>query len=299
MENRKTFKGYCLSIFFILLVLSFSSAGIFFVLYNSYHDDTSIISIAEERFCLPLTTDKPATLEGRKVVVLRLDDVQPFVWSDVSMKLMDGAFKYHAPIVAGVIPKDIQVNSQLVHFLKRNRCNIEIAMHGFDHSGGVYDESSGIYTTEFGNIDYHEAIRRIDLGKKVLESIFGRKLTSFIPPYNVISEEGKRALHDEGFLVNSSEGKEFFDYTASPYNFVTNQVIPVTDVIQKCNTAFEKGNHCIIMLHPQEYADAQGYLDKQKYTDNYMELLQKLSDEGVTFTTFEDIVKSGDVSVSL
>lgn len=298
MENRKTFKGYCLSAFFILLVLAFSGAGVFFVLYNSYHNDTSIVSIARERFCLPMT-DRPSTLEGRKVVVLRLDDVQSYVWSDVSMQLMDGAFTYHAPVVAGVIPKDIHANNRLVHFLKRNKCNLEIAMHGFDHSGGTYNKSTDVYTTEFGNIDYDDARRRINLGREGLESISGRKLTSFIPPYNVISEEGRRALRDEHFLVNSSEGKEFFDYTASPYDFVTDQVIPVSDVMQKCNAAFAKGSHCIIMLHPQEYADAEGNLDKQKYVDNYIDLLKKLSDAGVTFATFEDIVKSGNAPASL
>ncbi|MDD5083660.1 MAG: DUF2334 domain-containing protein [Candidatus Moranbacteria bacterium] len=290
METPQGRKSYLVSSIIVLIVLLFSGGSVVYFLNSAYHDDTSVIDIARDAVCIQ-QADRPSALVGRKLVVLRLDDVQSYAWRDVSMSLMRGAFKYGVPIVAGVIPKDIEKDTSMMHFLKRNRCNMEIAMHGWDHSGGEYDPSNHVYLTEFGQIGYDDAIRRIDLGKKALSLISNKPLTTFIPPFNLISDEGKRAVRDEGFSVNSSEGKNLFDYVTSPYDFATQQMIPIKGVVDTCEKIFAVGRPCVIMLHPQEYADENGNLDMQKYTENYEVLLKTLVDNDVTFTTFEDIIQ--------
>jgi hypothetical protein len=45
------------------------------------------------------------------------------------------AYQYNAPTVAGVIPKTIKDEVLIDNFLKRESCNIEIALHGWDHYG--------------------------------------------------------------------------------------------------------------------------------------------------------------------
>lgn len=291
METPQNRKNYLVSGVIVLIVLFFSGGSVAYALRNAYRDDTSVVAHALDAVCIP-KVDKPSSLAGRKLVVLRLDDVQSLMWSDVSIKLMEEAFKFDAPVVAGVIPKDIDKNTKMIHFLKRNRCNIEIALHGWDHSGGTYDEATNVFTTEFGHIDREDAMRRMELGKKALEPLYGKPMTTFIPPYNVISDEGKRAVFDEGFLVNSSEGKDHFDYDATPYDFINSKEVPISNVVDKCDKRFEKGRHCVIMLHPQEYAGADGNVDMSKYPGNYVALLRMLADKNVTFVTFESIMQS-------
>ncbi len=73
---------------------------------------------------------------------------------------------------------------------------MEIAMHGWDHSGTGLAGAQKDYITEFGNIDYTDARDRIDMAKQVFESISDRSITSFIPPFNITSVEAKRAISD-------------------------------------------------------------------------------------------------------
>lgn len=73
---------------------------------------------------------------------------------------------------------------------------MEIAMHGWDHSGTGFDGAQKNYITEFGNISYPDARSRIDMGKQVLERLSGRPIMSFIPPFNIPSTEAKRAISD-------------------------------------------------------------------------------------------------------
>lgn len=69
-------------------------------------------------------------------------------------------------------------------------------MHGWDHSGTGFAGSQKNYITEFGNISYSDARDRIDIAKRVLESLRGRPITTFIPPFNITSAEAARAISD-------------------------------------------------------------------------------------------------------
>lgn len=73
---------------------------------------------------------------------------------------------------------------------------MEIAMHGWDHSGTGLSGAQKDYITEFGNIDYIDARDRIDMAKQVFDSISDKSITSFIPPFNITSVEAKRAISD-------------------------------------------------------------------------------------------------------
>jgi hypothetical protein len=50
---------------------------------------------------------------------------------------------------------------------------------------------------------------------------------------------------------------------------------------------------CVIMMHPQDYANADKTIDETIYTEHYLAMLQYFSTMGVVFVTFEDLIKNG------
>lgn len=46
------------------------------------------------------------------------------------------------------------------------------------------------------------------------------------------------------------------------------------------------------MMHPQDYANSQKILDETLYNNYYLGMLERFSELGVVFVTFDDLVKN-------
>ncbi len=277
--------------FSIVSVVLFFTGGNLFALFQGYiQNDQSVFSLTLDQFCID-KIQTPTDLSGKKLVVLRLDDVQAYSWRDISIAMIRDAQGYNAPIVAWVIPKDLAGDPTLTRFLKREHCNIEIAMHGWDHSGTGVNNLQIRYQTEFWNISYEEARNRINKGKEVLLPLSGRPILSFIPPFNVVSADAIRAIKDEWIGVTSSIWNGLYDYHSTTYNFDKKRMVPVTEVLQNCEDAFIKNGLCVVMMHPQDYSNSDKTLDQTAYRDYYLTLLESLTkDENIVFVTFENLI---------
>lgn len=222
-------------------------------------------------------------------VILRLDDVQAYGWSDVSMQMMKDAHVYNFPIVAGIIPKNISEEPRLVHFLRRNACNIEFALHGYDH-GEISDYVAVV--GEFQEINYTDAIDKLQAGKKEIATIGPVSVVTFIPPQNMISVEGELALRDENLYL-SKTGNSYFDIDAKTWSYEYQEPISATEVMRDCQRSYSAGdNLCVIMLHPQDYVDSEGVLDMKKY-EEYRKLLHLVSRSEVAVVRFSDMITVG------
>ncbi|MFZ2255566.1 MAG: hypothetical protein WAW59_03660 [Patescibacteria group bacterium] len=93
-----------LSVFIVSLAVFFTGSNLIALVSGYMADDQSMMAIARDQFCVPRiqTTDD---LTNKKLIVLRLDDVQAYSWRGISMQMIRDAYKFNAPIVAGVIPK--------------------------------------------------------------------------------------------------------------------------------------------------------------------------------------------------
>lgn len=47
------------------------------------------------------------------------------------------------------------------------------------------------------------------------------------------------------------------------------------------------------MMHPQDYANTDETMDVEFYNKYYIAMLKNLSEMGVVFVTFEDLIKNG------
>jgi hypothetical protein len=66
----------------------------------------------------------------------------------------------------------------------------------------------------------------------------------------------------------------------------------VQTVVRECKKAFAEESICVIMMHPQDYANKEKKLDEWLYKNYYIHLLDELKNEGVKFTTFERLIGS-------
>jgi predicted deacetylase len=234
---------------------------------------------------------------SERMTVLRLDDVQAYGWTDISIKMMEATVASQKPIVAGVIPYNLSTDNRIEQYFMQHGCNTEIALHGYDHgiTGAAYEISEVTGEGEFGKLTATEARERIE--KAFLELDFlssHNKITTFIPPHNVLSQEVVPVLNDFGMTIISSEGDGQYDYDATSWNYQTNEYVSAETILNNCETSFSTGdNVCVIMLHPQNFANEDTSLNEPRYQD-YLFLLDELDKRNITVVRFSDILATPD-----
>lgn len=97
--------------------------------------------------------------ESQKNIVLRLDDVQSYAWTDVSRQIIDDARANNFPVVLGVIPHNIREDGAMYDYLREVRCDVEFAIHGWDNR---FDEEGN---AEFQILSERDAAARLNKAK--------------------------------------------------------------------------------------------------------------------------------------
>lgn len=253
------------------------------------HNSNTLFSSVRNAWCTQKIESRTFS-KNDKIVVLRLDDVQAFAWSEIAMKMIRDAYKYDAPIVAWIIPKTLPEDRELTNFLKREHCNIEVALHGWDHSWKASKLPWVEFETEFWNISYKDAKERIGSGIDLLKKYNnGKAPHTFVPPYNLISTWAIRAARELWIKVISSIGTGTYDYHTTTYNFDKRRIVPVAAILDDCNIIFETNPICVIMMHPQDYSKDENKLDEWLYRNYYVHLLEELQKNNIQFATFEEL----------
>lgn len=211
-------------------------------------------------------------------VILRIDDIQAYAWPDVTKKMIDDALSKQAPLTLAVIPNNLDQDKELIGFLQKRSCNLEFALHGWDHSDNP---------AEFANLNYDEAKTKISNGIRMLALLGNKKVVTFIPPQNQYSDATLKALNDEDIHVISSEGDGQYDYDATTYDFLNNKLNTSDYVLSECSKTFVDSNYCIVMIHPQDYT-TNGEFDQTKY-ETYLNMIDGFKRNGDSFTTIADM----------
>lgn len=162
---------------------------------------------------------------GNSYIVFRFDD---YGLTDKSFnnELFDVFAKAHVPLVVGVTPsKQMQypgsnrmLDEEEVTLLKKylNDGVIEVALHGYNHVD-LYNPTNGI--SEFRCLPYELQKEKIKMGKEYLESVLGRRVVSFIPPFNSYDNNTLEALKDCGFEIISA-ARTLTDGSIKPYPYL-------------------------------------------------------------------------------
>lgn len=289
-DLQKNFLGFAVLVFFLFFI----GWSIVKSAKQIMSNNVSVPKKVESYFCRKTVEEyDPSKI---KKVVLRLDDVQAFMWSDVSQRIISDTIDLGAPIVAGVIPNGIHDDGKMYNFLYEKRCNMEVAVHGWDHGRELYEKTGIDDFVEFETLNYDEARPLVARGREELQYLGGvDEIITFIPPNNTSSEGTLQSLKDEHFKILSTGDGRLFDYAISTYNSVTREIVSVDDILHTCDEKFSSGEFCVIMLHPLEYAQSDGTLNEKVYQEHYIRLLYALKERDVNFITFRELVDQGFV----
>lgn len=267
----------------VLILIPVALFGIYKPIVDNMLHNHNNIELVEDALYVCQPINQP---ENSKYIILRLDDVQAYGWTEISIRMMNDALKKNETIVASLIPKNIETDERIVGFFKKNDCNVEVAIHGYDHSISEYsNESDG----EFALIDENQAKERLILAKEEVAKITDYSPMTFIPPHNQLSTGAIKALNSEIIPIISSEGKGYFDYDASTWDFRTNTFVYADKVIKDCEDSFSKGdNLCVVMLHPQDFSKDNINTDEELYKE-YIKILDYIQSNNITSITFKEI----------
>jgi hypothetical protein len=221
---------------------------------------------------------------SEKKIILRVDDIQAYSFRESSISIIRDAQKYNMKLVLGIIPVNILEDGEVVKKIKQNKCNLELALHGWDHMAPQADGSF-----EFESIGKNEALVKIREGKKTLEKISDKQVLTFIPPGNRISLDAKKALNEEGIKYLSGDDDTNSDYgmSVATFDFLANKLIENEEVLKKCDSRFDQKKICVIVVHPQDYM-TDDKIDPEKYR-KFTDLLTELRNRNVYSTTFSEL----------
>lgn len=229
------------------------------------------------------------TLPTEEVIILRMDDVQGYLWSDVSRKLTDVVLEKNMSITLGVIPgrkMDAEIKEYLISKAKDQR--IEIAQHGTNHDQDEYLNLSEVDTYNLAKSGFDDIVNILNVYP-----------VTFIPPYNEYNEDTEKALSRLGFKVISAKQDEydldrdiaFIGYTVQTKYSDREVLTPADEIIDGCNKSWEHRNVCVITIHPQDYVgEDKRTIDNNKY-NKFVELLDELKKLDAKSVTFKDLLR--------
>lgn len=223
-------------------------------------------------------------------VVFRLDDPRP-VCDSVSMRVVQLFNAKQVPLTIAMVPCDscenaitpISTNSQ--YFAEIQQDNIELALHGLTHQ-----KING--AGEFGRLDSLEALRRIAKGKQVLQAIFDKRITTFIPPFNAWNEHtlsamrmhGMNAISADMFTPIYADSVHYFPETLGHLMAQKGMWNAAEEAILACK---EKDAVCVVMFHAYDLPDEQSWVQLECLLDRCK------ANEDVQCHTYQSLLASG------
>jgi hypothetical protein len=244
----------------------------------SYYINSSETPIGNGQFTPP----------SERVIILRMDDVQAYGWDDISINITETVLKNNMSITLGMIPDGLEKPNPMRAFLMKNSKNpgIEIAQHGTDkHDDPLTNASVG------------EIYNSTKIGMQKIAMSTGFVPITFVTPFNDYSLESTEAFSKLGFRILSAKEREFrtngyltlIGYDTQTKVYGQPDLVNISTVVYLCNLSLNSKNTCVIMMHPQDYADENGRMDQKKYKE-FIELIDGLKKLDAKFVNFKDMV---------
>lgn len=251
---------------------------------NAETDKFVSTNIMEYQFNDTYHLEKP----HERIIILRMDDIQGYLWKDISIKLIDTVLDKNMSIALGVIPMRDSLSMNNYLRSKVNDSRIEIVQHGTYHT-----------KNEIRNISDEETYNLTKLGKEKIMKQLGIVPITYIPPYNSNQESSTKVLKRLGFKIFSSESNEFmFDgnminigFDTQTKFYLSDKLFPVKKIIDDCKLSLNHKNLCVVLIHPQDYVGNDSKtLDEGKYNE-FRTMLDELKQLNATSITFKDLIK--------
>jgi hypothetical protein len=217
-----------------------------------------------------------------KTIILRMDDVRAF--STITEPVIEEILKENMTVTLGVVPSSIDKDPVIRKFLLETKNNplVEIAQHGISHN------ESDI------KIDEELLVQ----GKNKIEKYTLVSPVTYSTPFNSLDSSSEKTLAKYFRIITGEWGvlKEGeiaqLGHTVSNYAYSQEGETSMDELVERCKISLQRTNYCVILLHPQEFAEDIN--NPEKLDDKKMEelriFLQDLKSLNANFLNFKDVV---------
>lgn len=224
-----------------------------------------------------------------RVIVLRMDDVQGFLWREQTINLTETVLAHNMSISLAVIPDSkLDIDTKMRHFLidKSKDSRIEIAQHGLKHTSDEF-----LYFNE--TVAYNSILS----GSNILRNVIRVKPVTFITPYNKYNNNTIIALSKLNFSIISAEEDDYgftenlarFGFNVQTKKSKETDLTPIPVILNECKSSLKERNICVVMIHLQDYVDNKGNMNNTKYNE-FVKLLESLKSLDAKSITFKDLI---------
>ena len=235
-------------------------------------------------------------------IAFRLDDPSETSHQGVESGILDVLSAHQACATFAVIPFRM-IEEQCIA-LSQSRARplieavradiIEVALHGHTH---VRLQAEPATPSEFLGLPQDRQSALIIEGRAHLESVFGRRIMGFVPPWNSYDTATLGVLRAENFSYLSADRNAAEDYTAL-------QLLPFTTRLADLPIALEEARRfasvtpvIVVVMHHYDFAETgskRAVIDLNGFSTALTRLTQ---DSGVTVCRLADIAVSISTTV--
>jgi len=200
-------------------------------------------------------------------VVFRFDDPSALSSTEIELKVIKAFREHNASVTFGVIPYKCantrDTSPQELFALDKKKGAllkqvadegvVDIALHGYSHQM----RKSKIWT-EFSGMDYDSQYDKLSKGKKLLEDLMGKPISTFIPPYNSYDLNTLKALEKLGFTILSAGIYEEVP-KVSTLKFMPEMIRlhQLRDAVKQARISSDKQPVIIVMFHQYDFMDVK------------------------------------------
>ena len=202
---------------------------------------------------------------GKITVVFRYDDYSSRSDTSAEREMISQFVERKLPVTLAVIPREaafarvkrdhqpeIPLQPEKVRVLRDGGEYVDVAQHGYTHQWLSKSAQS-----EFTGMPLSEQRERISKGKRELERLLGRKITTFVPPWNSYGPNTARALAGLGFTCISA-GLDGFPYVTDPaikYLPATCEPYELRDVVREARRLDRPGIVIVVLVHDRDFVE--------------------------------------------
>ena len=230
---------------------------------------TRVISLAATALVLQSCAASPslAADPGKKIVVVfRYDDYSSRSSTTEERALIAEFVKRRKPVTIGVVPREclfarvkrdgqpeIPLQPEKVRMLLAAGGYVDVALHGYTHQWLNPSEQS-----EFAGMSLADQKERIGKGKRELERQLGRKITTFIPPWNSYDGNTVKALAELGFTCLSAGlyGSAYLTTPRVKYLPSTCEPHELQDTVQEARRLGRPGIAIVVLIHDRDFVES-------------------------------------------
>lgn len=218
------------------------------------------------QFFLFLTSKKVEKI----FVIFRMDDYSTDSKTEIESKIFEIFSKESLPIIVGITPFSYDDSNNLIplsyekkELINRylHQENFDIALHGYSHKN--FSNQKG-FKYEFTNLTFEKQNELIVKGKSFIDSITGKNVKFFIPPWNGYDDKTLDALEKNDFELISAGIRGFYKKTGLKFLPLTTNIKDLEKSFHLAKQSREKTPLIVVNFHSFEFKNESDLVNFEK-----------------------------------